>query len=1392
MSSIDERIVDLKFNNKQFEEGVRETRSSLAELEGSLRLENLDNNIGGISKKISALGVVGAAALANITNSAIGAGQTLLSHVLDPLIEGGKQRALNIEQAKFQLQGLGLDVKKVMGNALDAVRGTAFGLDSAAKAAAMFGASGISAGKEMTNALRGISGVAALTSSSYDDIANVFTKVAGQGRLMGDDLNRLGTRGMNAAATLGKALGKTQTEIRDMVSDGKISFKTFAKVMNKEFGDHATKANETYTGSLSNVRAALGRIGAAFAESKFEKHRLIFNGLIPVIDGVAKALEPMAKLYKDWSLAFGKAAATFLENLNVDYLIEVMKPFTNGLRNIMTFLGQIKNAAKDAFKDIFPPSKSTLLLKVATIFEDITKKLILSEKSTKNLRKVFAGFFAIFGIGWEILKRFGTMFGNIFRTISEAVSGSKSSGGILELSSNFSEFITGILEFLKTSPKVDKFFAGMEKAFYYPAVALAYLIKGVKWLTAAFTEGVGGSWTKANDALDKTKTIGERTKDAVVDLGDRLELFWGRVKKNATRIRDYISNFVTETVASLKKIDVGGIVTIINQILLGGVLLAVTRFINTLRKAAEAPKFLTVLGESIQGFMDRVGKSISRVAMILSIAFAIGVLAGSLYLLSKLSPEELKTGVVGIAALMTGLVVSFAAISKTAKVIDKDKRFVSIIGTLLGMSVAILILVKAVEKFGKMDTKVLKQGGLAVAGALTAISAAVLIMTMGRNQLNMLAVGLGIIAIAAALEIFRIAIERYAAMDMEVLKKGGIAVATAMGAISASVLIMSMGTNTEDMLKVGVAIVALVFALDQLRNTVDKFGKMDTKALKKGGTAVAAALAAIVITTRALPKDSQGTLKAMTGIALAIASIAGALKLISTIEGKKLFGVTAALVSILAVVALMAAFASKGMAAVGDALIKAAVGIALIAGSIFLLSKIDPKSLLISVAAIGYVIAIFAALVAVLTAFPIAIPVVEALGEALLMLGGAIALIGLSVYLATTGLANFINALVNLSSVGKEGAENIRYTLEQISAAIPVILVNIANGLIDMLVVFGERGEEIRTALVSIFTNAALAIQDTVPVFLETVGVVIDGVITFIDEELPKLISMGMKFLVAIANGITADLGPLVAAGVTTVTTFINELSSQKNMRKITDAAVGLVGSFVGNMIASLFGKNAVIIRLFGKQAIQGIVGGISLASVAGWVRSTLVSIGARFAANIVTGFMSKLQINSPSKLFMQVTEDGVGEGIAMGGKKAQPVITKTGAGLAMALEEGFKNSISSSEDLINGEFGMDPVIKPVLDLTGVKQEASLLDAMLTPAPIGLDSAFYAASDISKLREIAAQNSISEPETQPKEIVKEVIQNFHQTNTSPESLSEIDIYRQSKNLLQLAKEELSG
>lgn len=319
---IDSRVVEMRFDNKQFESGAKETMSTLGRLKEALKLPNTTKALEGIDKatrnisldgiasgvqalqeRFSTFGIVGMRVIQNVTDGLMSKLGAAVNFVTDSIVSGGVKRAMNIENAHFQLQALLKDetkVQAVMADAMESVDGTAYAYDEAAKAASQFAASGIQAGDEMLNALKGITGVAAMTNSSFEEVSMIFTTVAGNGRLMGDQLLQLSSRGLNAASTLANYFQEvrgqanmTEMDIRDLVSKGKISFKDFSDAMTWAFGDSAKRANETFTGALSNMKSALARIGAGFVSPLVEQNGelvQLFNALRIKINDVKSAL----------------------------------------------------------------------------------------------------------------------------------------------------------------------------------------------------------------------------------------------------------------------------------------------------------------------------------------------------------------------------------------------------------------------------------------------------------------------------------------------------------------------------------------------------------------------------------------------------------------------------------------------------------------------------------------------------------------------------------------------------------------------------------------------------------------------------------------------------------------------------------------------------------------------------------------------------------------------------------------------------------------------------------------------------------------------------------------------------------------------------------------------
>jgi tape measure domain-containing protein len=391
----------MRFDNKDFEIHAAESIKTLDDLDKALEFKNsskgfsdiqngmskldfsgLHDNISSIDNAFTTLaGSIERNFLDRISQGLISFGENLWNNTIGQITSGGKTRALNIEQAKFKIKGLGKEWDDVSGDIDYAVSGTAYGLDAAASAASQFLASGVEEGEDMKAALRGISGVAAMTSSDYQEIARVFTAAAGKGHVQAIELNRLSLRGINAAATLAKYMGVTESEVREMSKKGKIDFNTFAHAMDSAFGEHAKKANETFTGSLSNIKAALSRIGEIFYEPWLKNMipvnnaiRISLNKIITVlkqdiypIEGELKSFKTvLADLIKFWSgivQEFIKSFDPFISRLpyRMEHVLHGMDVIREGLENFHNTFKTLNNMLQNPWD--FDVTLSKRLLK---------------------------------------------------------------------------------------------------------------------------------------------------------------------------------------------------------------------------------------------------------------------------------------------------------------------------------------------------------------------------------------------------------------------------------------------------------------------------------------------------------------------------------------------------------------------------------------------------------------------------------------------------------------------------------------------------------------------------------------------------------------------------------------------------------------------------------------------------------------------------------------------------------------------------------------------------------------------------------------------------------------------------------------------------------------------
>ena len=430
MSSIDERVVKMEFDNQEFEQNANTTMSTLEKLKSALKfdglgksvgqlsdaakkldLSNLSDSAGVVTAKFSAMQVVGYTAIANLTNRLLNFAYSTVRNTFAQVVQGGLNRAFNIEKAKFAIEGLGKSFKKLDADITYAVKGTAYGYDEAARAASSMVASGVKAGKEMKTALRSISGMAAMTGSSYSEIADIFTTVAGNGRVLTQQLNQLSSRGINAAAVLRDYINKhedlrknlieeglkknkkaveefknaaklTEKNIRSLVSTGVVGFDTFSTAIDDAFGEHAKAANRTFNGVVSNIKASLSRIGAAFAQPLIANNQI--DNMLKYVDTslrdalnttkrVAKSTKQTKKDLYEALASSGKFSTKLIE----------------ALKKTKEFSGKTTEEIREAFaKDPEGMLKSVHKIKE---YSKVTKKELkgLFTTTTKDLRYLY-------------------------------------------------------------------------------------------------------------------------------------------------------------------------------------------------------------------------------------------------------------------------------------------------------------------------------------------------------------------------------------------------------------------------------------------------------------------------------------------------------------------------------------------------------------------------------------------------------------------------------------------------------------------------------------------------------------------------------------------------------------------------------------------------------------------------------------------------------------------------------------------------------------------------------------------------------------------------------------------------------------------------------------------
>jgi tape measure domain-containing protein len=1333
MSSVDNRVIEMQFKHEQFQANVQDTVKSLEGLKEGLNLSGATKALQGLqttgdnfklsgiaagvqqlTDRFSTMGIVGMTVINNMTNAAIDMGKKVGGALLGPMVEGGKKRALSIAQAKFQFEGLGMDIEATMKNANDAVSGTSYGLADAAMVASQFGASGMRAGDAMYSSLRAVSGVAAMTGREYSDIGRIFVGVAGNGRLMGNDLLQLSSSGVNAAATLAKSLGKTEAEVREMVSDGKISFKVFSDAMDDAFGAHAKDANKLFVGALANVKSALGRIGADVAAVAFDNLRDILNALRPVINNVHTALKPLIGVFNDFSTKVSKGIISNLDATGIAPLV----PMLQAVHNVFKGLYGIIVPIKEAFREIFPPATTAQLLAFATGLNELTAKFKMGSEQTVNIRNTFKGMFAVLDAGIYILVSIGkallSMVGPLL-PIADA---------LLRVTANIGLFLVEVSRGVKSTTifaDTINFLASIiTPAANFIANALTILTDAFKALWSDDGGGMDGFTGRISErfaGLGKVIDLLHRALSKLVDTFSTMFPIFGKL---ATIVGNALGQFGDIILKTLNDGNFKAIFDMINGTLFAGILIGLNKYIYSITNIATKGGFL----QNITGVFNGVRASLRlwqqelQAKIIRSIAASIAILALALVAISLIDSEKLTSSLAAIGGLLVQLFAGMVLLGKISGGPGIIGTF-KIIAAMQGLGIAILILAVAMTKIAKLSWEEIAKGLSAIAALciiLVATSAG-----LSKASAKMVSGSVGLILFAVALNMLADSVIKLGAIDMGSLAKGlgsvgilivelaifmkltsgagmGIgkslglialaqaiimlaAAVTAFAALSVNELIKGLGAvgivllqlaiftkltgSAKNVIATALGLIILGQAMLIFANAIGIMGNLSWEQIQKGLLTMAGALTAVTIAVRLMPKGMIFTGTGLVLIAGALVVLAGALQTMGGMTWDEIVRGLTVLAGALTIIAIAMKFMTTSLVGAA-ALLVISAALTVLADVMITLGAMSLEQIGKSLLALAGVFAVLGLAALILTPL---VPVLLALGAAVLLLGVGCLAVG-------AGITLFSVAITALSVALAAGGGAIVLFITSLLGLIPMALAQLGVGLIAFAKVIATAGPAFTEAIVTVLMAILDAIIKLTPKIVETFFALLTAILGAIVKAMPMIVSAIIDVVFAILKAIVDHIGELVTAGANIIIAILDGIASK--LPDIVDSAFKLVISFINGLADAIRSNSAAISSAVGNltDAIIGAVGDTV---------GKFIEAGGNVIAGFITGMKGKISdaanwAASMGSTVLQAAKDALG--IKSPSKAFEEVGAMVGAGMTNGLKSGTHDAVKAGDDM--------------------------------------------------------------------------------------------------------------
>lgn len=878
-TTVDERVVEMRFDNKQFEQNIQTSLSSLDKLKKSLNLEGaakgletvndaankcsgnmspLSNAVETVRVRFSALEVMAITALQNITNSALAAGKNLVSaFTIDPIKTGFEEYETQINAVQTILantssKGTTLDQ---VNNALDELNHyadmTIYNFTEMTRNIGTFTAAGVDLDTSVA-AIKGIANLAAISGSNSQQASTAMYQLSqalAAGTVKLQDWNSVVNAGMggqvfqDALKETAKVHGiaidemiKDEGSFREALSKGWLTSDILTETLAKFTGDLNEDQLRTmgYTDDQIKSIMEMGKT-ANDAATKVKTFTQLFDTLKEAAQsGWTQSWEIIVGDFEEAKELLTEVSDTFsaVINASADARNKMLQDWKDlggrtmmieAVKNVFEGLVSVAKPVREAFNEIFPPMTGKQLAEITERIRDLTAKFKMGEESSKNLKNTFKGVFAVLDIVGQAFKAVAGGVGELIGLFLPA------GNGVLSLTGSFGEYLVKLDETVK---KTDVFGKAVSTVVDIVKTAITF-VKTAGEKVKEFGKTAGEKFDFPGFEL--FHSFLERVHDRMAQIGDGA----GKMKSGVIVAFEMMG----EALEKCKFLKVMEALWTAVKVIAGGIADAVGTMMGTLAEKLGNADFSGVLDVLNSIAVGGIAVSISK------------------FLKSVTEPLEGLNGVLeGVTGILDGVRGCFEAYQTNLKA-----------GTLLKIGAAIALLAGSIVAISLIDSDKLS----ASLGAITVLFANLLGAMAIFNKISsdtgkVSKACTAMIAMSVAVSILAGALKKVSDLDWGELARGLVGIAGLTAIVVASSKAMASGQ--KQVMKGATSLIIFGVAIKILASACKDLSRLQWDELGRGLTGVGVLFAEIAVFLR-VAKFNGKMISTATGIVILSAAM---------------------------------------------------------------------------------------------------------------------------------------------------------------------------------------------------------------------------------------------------------------------------------------------------------------------------------------------------------------------------------------------------------------------------------------------------------------------------------------------------------------------------------------